>query len=67
MEIYRRNGEGKMPLSWAQIKDMPFTHRVCLTFYFVFKSGFGLGWSRLVELMTRATRIESTTQSSILS
>ncbi|XP_022972445.1 abscisic acid 8'-hydroxylase 4-like [Cucurbita maxima] len=30
MEIYRRNGEGKMPLSWAQIKDMPFTHRVVL-------------------------------------
>uniref|UniRef100_A0A9I9DHG0 Abscisic acid 8'-hydroxylase 4 n=2 Tax=Cucumis melo TaxID=3656 RepID=A0A9I9DHG0_CUCME len=30
MEIYRRNGEGKMPLSWGQIKDMPFTHRVVL-------------------------------------
>ncbi|XP_022952759.1 abscisic acid 8'-hydroxylase 4-like [Cucurbita moschata] len=30
VEIYRRNGEGKMPLSWAQIKDMPFTHRVVL-------------------------------------
>ncbi|KAG6588660.1 Abscisic acid 8'-hydroxylase 4, partial [Cucurbita argyrosperma subsp. sororia] len=30
MEIYRRNGDGKMPLSWAQIKDMPLTHRVVL-------------------------------------
>ncbi|XP_022988854.1 abscisic acid 8'-hydroxylase 4-like [Cucurbita maxima] len=30
MDIYRRNGDGKMPLSWAQIKDMPLTHRVVL-------------------------------------
>ncbi|XP_022136036.1 abscisic acid 8'-hydroxylase 4 [Momordica charantia] len=30
MEIYRTNCEGRIPLSWAQIKDMPFTHRVVL-------------------------------------
>ncbi|XP_023530098.1 abscisic acid 8'-hydroxylase 4-like [Cucurbita pepo subsp. pepo] len=30
MEIHRRNDDGKMPLSWAQIKDMPLTHRVVL-------------------------------------